>query len=170
MTTFPIRMLLILLVVALSAWTVIARQDVDAARGERDSARSELDRALSERDAVIRVANETAERLAKAAANDLKHTQELSHALKANQDLHLAVDDGRRRLLIKATCPTSTVRSDAGAGGMADGSTAELAADARSDYFTLRDQLARSKQMILGLQDHVRSFCTTQPSTTGTAP
>lgn len=170
MTTFPVRMLLILLVVGLSAWVALVRQDVDTARSERDDARSERDLALSERDAVIRVANETAERLATAAANDLKHTQELSHALKANQDLRLAVDDGRRRLLVKATCPAAAVRADAGAGIVADGGTAELAADARSDYFTLRDQLARSKQMILGLQDHVRSFCTTQPSTTGTAP
>lgn len=163
MTTFPIRELLVLLVVGLSAWVAIALQDVETARGERDLA-------LSERDAVIKVANETAERLAKAAANDLKHTQELRHALKANKDLHLAVDDGSWRLPVKATCPTAAVRADAGAGGVADGGTAELAADARSDYFTLRDQLARSKQMILGLQDHVRSFCTTPPSTTGTAP
>ncbi len=128
-------------------------------------ARSERDLALSERDAVIRVANQTAERLAQAAANDTKHTQELNDALKANQDLRRAVDARDQRLLVKATCP---VRADTGGAGVVDAGTAELAADARSDYFTLRDQLAVTKQMILGLQDHVRSFCTTQPATTGT--
>lgn len=133
---------------------------------QRDSARSERDQALSERDAVIRVANQTAERLAKAAANDTKHTQELSNALQANQDLRRAVDASDQRLLVKAVCP---VRSDPAGTGVADGAAAELAADARSDYFTLRDQLAASRQMILGLQDHIRSFCTTQPVTTGTA-
>ncbi|MGP4922833.1 hypothetical protein [Pseudomonas lundensis] len=42
---------------------------------------------------------------------------------------------------------------------MADAATAELATDARPDYFTLRDQLALSREIILGLQDHVRRIC-----------
>ncbi|OAS04021.1 lysis protein [Pseudomonas putida] len=135
---------------------------------QRDTARSERDQALSERDAVIRIANQTAERLAQAAANDNKHTEELSNALKANQDLRASVGTGDQRLLIQASCPAANVRTDPAGAGVADAGAAELAANARPDYFTLRDQLALSKQMILGLQDHVRSFCTTQPATTGT--
>jgi prophage endopeptidase len=42
---------------------------------------------------------------------------------------------------------------------LADAGTAELAADARSDYFTLRDQLALSRQMVLGLQQHIVRVC-----------
>lgn len=120
-----------------------------------DDARSERDLALLERDAVIRVANDNAERLARASANDTKHTQELSDALKANQDLRRSVDDRDQRLRVNAVCPAA-VPASASAGGVADAGPAELAADARSDYFTLRDQLALSRQMILGLQDQVR--------------
>jgi prophage endopeptidase len=39
---------------------------------------------------------------------------------------------------------------------VADAGSAELAADARPDYFTLVDQLALTRQMVLGLQDHIR--------------
>lgn len=143
---------------------------VDRVLQQRDTARSERDQALSERDAVIQIANQTAERLAEAAANDNKHTEELSNALKANQDLRASVGTGDQRLFIKASCPAANVRADPAGAGVADADAPELAADARSDYFTLRDQLAVSKQMILGLQDHVRSFCSTQPTNTGTAP
>ncbi|WP_413052592.1 lysis system i-spanin subunit Rz [Pseudomonas bubulae] len=73
-------------------------------------------------------------------------------------DLRRAVDDGSKRLRVEATCSTSKP-DQTGAGGVADAGTAELTADARSDYFTLRDQLALSRQMILGLQDHVRRIC-----------
>lgn len=86
---------------------------------------------------------------------DLTRTQELNHALSENADLRLAVDDGRQRLRVKAVCPATQT----GPGGVADETTAELAADARSDYFTLRDQLALSREMILGLQDHMRRIC-----------
>lgn len=162
MTFSPIRLLLVVLLLVGGVWFTF-----DQLLEQRDSARSERDQALRDRDAVIQVANETARRLAQASANDTKHTQELSDALKNNQDLQRAVADRNQRLLVKAACPA--VFADSSAAGMADGGTAELAADARPDYFTLRDQLALSRQMILGLQDHVRSFCTTQPTTTGTS-
>lgn len=135
---------------------------------QRDAARSERDQALVDLNAVIQVANANAERLAQAKDLDKKHTQELSNARDTNDALRRAVDDRDKRLLVKATC-TASVPAVPGAAGVADGAAAELAADARSDYFTLRDQLAVSKQMILGLQDHVRSFCLTQPATNGTA-
>lgn len=127
----------------------------DQVRDDRDSARQERDEALYERDFLIRHANSMAERLAKATASDLKHTQELADARKKNLDLRRAVDAGDQRLRVKATCP-ALVPAHPGAGSVADAGTPELAADARSDYFTLRDQLALSRRMILGLQDHQR--------------
>ncbi|WP_033694659.1 lysis system i-spanin subunit Rz [Pseudomonas sp. LAIL14HWK12:I9] len=137
---------------------------------QRDTARSERDSAQEEASGLREAARITAERLATAAANDAKHTQELSNALKTNQDLRTSVGTGDQRLLIQASCPAATVHADPAGAGVADAGAPELAANARPDYFTLRDQLALSKQMILGLQAHVRSFCTTQPTTTGTAP
>lgn len=127
----------------------------DQVRDDRDSARQERDEALYERDFLIRHANTMAERLAKATASDLKHTQELADARKKNLDLRRAVDAGDQRLRVKATCP-ALVPAHPGAGSVADAGTPELAADARSDYFILRDQLALSRRMILGLQDHQR--------------
>jgi prophage endopeptidase len=47
---------------------------------------------------------------------------------------------------------------------VADAGTAELATNARPDYFTLRDQLALSRQMILGLQDYTRQVCQRMPA------
>lgn len=161
MTFSAIRLLLVVLVAGLVGW-IAFDQVVD----QRNAARSERDSAQTEAQGLREAARITGEWLATAAANDIKHTQELSNALNANQDLRRAVADRNQRLLVRATC--TAVSAHSGAAGVADAATAELSADARPDYFTLLDQLALSKQMILGLQDHVRSFCTTQPTTTGT--
>ncbi|MCF5806476.1 lysis protein, partial [Pseudomonas tremae] len=74
----------------------------------------------------------------------------------------LAVADGSYRLRIKAFCPA--MPSAAGTAGLADAGSAELAADARPDYFTLRDELALSRQMILGLQDYIRQVVQRTPA------
>ncbi len=164
MTLSPIRLLLVVLLVGLSGWLVF-----DQVLQQRNTARSERDTAQNEAAGLREAARITGERLAMAAANDTKNTQELSDALKDNHDLRLSVGTGDKRLHVKASCPAASVPISPGAAGLADGGTAELSADARPDYFTLLDQLALSKQMILGLQDHVRSFCTIPP-TTGNAP
>lgn len=127
----------------------------DRLEAQRDSALQERDTARYERDGLREAARITGERLAQAAANDLKHTQELADARQKNLDLRRAVDAGDQRLFVKAACPAA-VPAGARAGSVADAGTPELAADARSDYFTLRDQLALSRRMILGLQDHQR--------------
>lgn len=134
---------------------VLAFLCFDRLEVQRDSALLQRDQALEERDLLIKHANTMAERLAKATANDLKHTQELADARQKNLDRRRDVDAGDHRLFVKAACPT-TVPADAGAGSLADAGAAELSADARPDYFTLLDQLAVSRQMILGLQDHAR--------------
>ena len=118
----------------------------------------ERNRALFEVSGLREAARISGEMLADRDENDLTRTKALNHALSEINDLRRAVDDGSKRLRVEATC--STPKPDqTGAGGMADAGTAELTADARSDYFTLRDQLALSRQMILGLQDHVRRIC-----------
>lgn len=164
MTLSPFRLLLVLLLAAGGAWLAF-----DLVLQQRDSARSERDLAQDEAKGLREAARLTGERLYQAAALDSKHTQELSNALKNNHDLQRAIDLRNQRLLVKASCPAAAVRPDSAGAGVADAGPAELAADARPDYFTLRDQLALSRQMILGLQERERSFCTTQP-TTGATP
>jgi len=161
MTVPPVRLVLVVLLAGLLVWLAI-----DRLVSQRDSARLERDSAQFERDGLRQAARITGERLAIAAENDRKNTQELTDALNTNQELRRVVDAGDGRLLVNATC-TVTQPANPGAGGVANAATAELAANARSDYFTLRDQLALGRQMILGLQDHIRNFCTTTPKQTG---
>ena len=142
-----------ILVVCLVAWF-----GFDLLEGQRDDARRERDSALSEVVGLREAARISGEMLAERDAIDLQRTQELNDERIENDGLRRAVDAGIKRLRLNATCsaPSTTAAS---AGGVADAGTAELTADARQDYFTLRDQLALSRQMILGLQDHVRRVC-----------
>ena len=134
---------LIVLLAGLVLWGVFERL-ID----ERDSAQFEAS-------GLREAARISGEMLADRDENDRTRTEALNHALSKNADLQRDVADGRQRLRIKATCPATK----ASPGSMADANTAELSADARSDYFTLRNQLALSREMILGLQDHVRRIC-----------
>ena len=118
----------------------------------------ERNRALFEVSGLREAARISGEMLADRDENDLTRTKALNHALSEINDLRRAVDDGSKRLLVKATC-NPPKPGQTGAGGVDDAGAAELTADARSDYFTLRDQLALSREMILGLQDHVRRIC-----------
>ncbi|WP_095051469.1 lysis protein [Pseudomonas sp. Irchel s3b2] len=153
MTISPLRLAAFLLLSALLVWVAFDRvtDRLGTIQRERDSAQFEL---IGLREA----ARISGEMLAARDEIDFQRTQELSHALNQNDELRRAVDDGHQRLRIKATC-SSPKPDQTGAGGVADAGTAELAADARPDYFTLRDQIALSRQMILGLQDHVRRIC-----------
>ena len=141
------------LVMVLVAWTYF-----DLIEGQRDTARSERDIAQLEVTGLREAARISGEMLADRDENDRTRTEALNHALSENNDLRRAVDDGRQRLRVKATC-SSPKPDQTGSGGVADAGPPELTADARSDYFTLRDQLALSREMILGLQDHVRRIC-----------
>lgn len=141
----------------------------DRLEAQRDNALQERDQARFEAEGLRDVARQAYERMQQAADLDTRHTEELTNALQKNKDLQRAVDLRDQRLLVKASCPTTAVPADSAGTGVADAGTAELAADARPDYFTLRDQLALTRQMILGLQERERRFCTTQP-TTGARP
>ncbi|AJO81037.1 lysis system i-spanin subunit Rz [Pseudomonas sp. MRSN 12121] len=150
MTFSPWRLALFALVAGLLLWAAFdwLTDQVDEAQRERDQARYE-------RDGLREAARLSGELLAERDAIDRQRTQELTHERNQNLLLQRAVDAGHQRLLVKAACSTRGT-TDPGAGGLADAGSAELTADARSDYFTLRDQLALSRQMILGLQGHVR--------------
>lgn len=148
-----VRKAIFLIVLALVVWI-----GFDTLEGQRDTAREERDAAQLEANGLREAARISGEMLAARDAIDRNRTQELNDARTEIDTLRLDVADGRQRLRFKATCRVTTPDTT-GAGGVADAGTAELAADARSDYFTLRDQLALSKQMILGLQDYVHQVC-----------
>ncbi|TMU70536.1 lysis protein [Pseudomonas fluorescens] len=104
------------------------------------------------------------EMLAERDAIDQRNTKELTDALTENERLRRAIGDGTGRLHVRATCPAAGSVPAAGTARVADAGRAELAADARPDYFTLRNQLALSRQMILGLQQYVRGVCQRSPA------
>jgi prophage endopeptidase len=143
---------LFLVVLCLVVWI-----GFDTLEDQRDTARRERDSAQFEVNGLREAARISGEMLAERDAIDQRNTTELTHALTENQDLRRAVDAGSQRLRVEATCPA--VSADSGAGRLADAGAAELTADARSDYFTLRDQLALSRQMVLGLQQHIVRVC-----------
>lgn len=161
------RLALFILLASLAAYILFdyVADQRDDARGERDAAVLELGTVTTERDGLREAARISGEMLAARDANDLKHTQELNDALDHNKSLQRAVDDGRQRLLVKARCPTTAaVPGATSTGSVADAGSAELAADARSDYFTLRNQLALTRQMVLGLQDYIRTVVQRPPA------
>ena len=144
---------LFVLVLCLAAFVAF-----DILEGQRDSARQERDTALVEVTGLREAARISGEMLAERDASDLKRTLELNNERASNLELRRSVDAGHQRLRLNATCSAASTEKTS-AGGVAAAATAELATDARSDYFTLRDQLALSKQMILGLQDYVHQVC-----------
>ena len=125
---------------------------------ERNDAVRELGSAQTEVTGLREAARISGEMLADRDDIDRTRTEALDHARSENTELRRAVDAGRQRLRVNAVCRAPEPNQTA-PGGVADAATAELATDARPDYFTLRDQLALSREMILGLQDHVRRIC-----------
>lgn len=154
MTIPPFRLALIVMLITALVPLYWFMRVVD----QRDDALEDLRSVRSEVIGLREAARISGEMLADRDAIDLERTTELNHALTENERLRRAVGTGGQRLYVNAACPAA-VPAKTGAGDLADAGTPELATDARSDYFTLRDQLALSKQMILGLQQHVLKVC-----------
>jgi len=155
-----LREALFLVVLCLVAWI-----GFDVLEGQRDEARRERDSAKWEASGLREAARISGEMLAERDAIDQRNTKELIDARTENERLRRAVGNGTGRLYVSATCPASgSVSANAGTARVADAGSAELAADARPDYFTLRDQLTQSRQMIVGLQQYVRGVCQRAPA------
>ena len=167
MTISLTRLALFLLLVSLGAYALFdyVADQRDDARGERDAAVLDLGTVTTERDGLLEAKRISGEMLAARDTNDLKHTLELNNALDHNKSLQRDVAARDKRLLIKASCPiAAAVPGATSTGSVADAGSAELAADARSDYFTLRNQLALTRQMVLGLQDYIRTVVQRPPA------
>ncbi|WP_243055360.1 lysis protein [Pseudomonas sp. BP01] len=98
-----------------------------------------------------------AQTLAARDALDRKYFQELSDAKRENESLRADVAAGNKRVLVKASCP-KPVPGPAGATGLDDATGAELNADARQDYFDLREQIVTTEKQLAGLQEYVRTL------------
>lgn len=147
------------LVLALVAGLVAALWRLDSVSADRDTAVATAKTQTSVADSLRSTLRLGRELLTELQQLDEKNSKELKDALDDNQGLRGDVAAGNQRLRLAATCPAATLPADPGAAGVADAGAPELTADAGQDYFTLRDQLALTRQQVLGLQDYVRNVC-----------
>ncbi|ECJ2965784.1 lysis protein [Salmonella enterica subsp. salamae] len=89
------------------------------------------------------------------AALDAKYTKELADANATIESLRADVSAGRKRLQVAATCAKSTT----GAGGMGDGESPRLTADAELNYYRLRSGIDKMTAQVNYLQEYVRTQC-----------
>lgn len=87
---------------------------------------------------------------------DTKHTTELTNAKAEIDQLRIAAERNPERVYIRASCPKDETNSTS---GMDDEATARPTDSAIGNYWLLRQRIAESKQMILGLQDYIRTEC-----------
>ncbi|WP_272572425.1 lysis protein [Providencia sp. PROV258] len=87
---------------------------------------------------------------------DTKHTTELTNAKAEIDQLRIAAERNPERVYIRASCPKGETNSTS---SVDDGTTARPTDSAVRNYWLLRQRIAESKQMILGLQDYIRTEC-----------
>ncbi|MEY0408521.1 lysis protein [Providencia rettgeri] len=87
---------------------------------------------------------------------DTKHTTELTNAKAEIDQLRIAAERNPERMYIRASCPKGETNSTS---SVDDGTAARPTDSAIGNYWLLRQRIAESKQMILGLQDYIRTEC-----------
>ena len=87
---------------------------------------------------------------------DTRHTQELVNAKNEISRLRDISERNPERVYIKAECPKSTSNPTT---SMDDAITARPTDTAIRNYWLLRERIAQSEQVILGLQDYIRTEC-----------
>ncbi len=134
-------------VLAFWLWWVI--DDYDKLSKDYNTATSQLS-------LQIEINNKYQSRITKLNELDTKHTKELSDAMSEISQLRVSAERNPNRVYIKAECPKS---EGATTSGVANATTARPTDTAIRNYWLLRERIAHSEQMILGLQDYIRAEC-----------
>lgn len=87
---------------------------------------------------------------------DTRHTQELVNAKNEISRLRDISERNPERVYIKAECPKISTTSTA---SLDDATTPRPSDTAIRNYWLLRERIAQSEQVILGLQDYIRTEC-----------
>ncbi|EOX8040442.1 TPA: lysis protein [Proteus mirabilis] len=87
---------------------------------------------------------------------DTRHTQELVNAKNEISRLRDISERNPERVYIKASCPKNETTPST---SMDDANTARPTDTAIRNYWLLRERIAQSEQVILGLQDYIRTEC-----------
>lgn len=104
----------------------------------------------------VEINNKYQSRIAKLNELDTKHTTELTNAKAEIDRLRISAERNPERVYIKANCPKSEGVTTS---GMDDAITARPTNTAIRNYWLLRERIAKSEQMIKGLQDYIRVEC-----------
>lgn len=87
---------------------------------------------------------------------DIRHTQEFVNAKNEINRLRDLSERYPERVYIKAECPKISATPTT---SMDDATTARPTDSAIRNYWLLRERIAQSEQVILGLQDYIRQEC-----------
>lgn len=89
---------------------------------------------------------------------DAKYTEEMKGANDENSRLRASVDAGSKRLFVRAQCPfIPGLPAPPERPSVDHGSGAELSADARQDYFSLREGLIRLDKKLSACQAVIKA-------------
>ena len=132
---------------------------IDSVTNSRDTLQVALEKSTANASRLALTLQAQRDKAAELAELDRIHTEKLTDALSENNRLAADIADGRRRLLVKASCP-STARTDTTATtSVDDAGTAELDPIARQDYYALRRQVTLTESALAGLQGYVKEVC-----------
>ncbi|MDC9591452.1 lysis protein [Xenorhabdus sp. XENO-10] len=139
--------------IALVSSAAYSIYSVYADNGRLSGENQTLTTQLSEKNAIITTQQARINQLAEL---DAKHTQRLANANAEIDRLHTASLAHPERVYIKAECPVSKTAKSS---GMDDADAARPTDAAVRNYWLLRERIATSEQMMLGLQEYVRTQC-----------
>nr|WP_272670852.1 lysis protein [Providencia sp. PROV147] len=121
--------------------------------GELNTKNAELLVELTEQ---VKINEDYQERVQALHKLDTKHTQELANAKIEIDKLRITAERSPERVYIKASCKKAESTT---ASGLDDAITARPTDSAIRNYWLLRERIAKSEQMIKGLQDYINLLC-----------
>ncbi|MBC8950237.1 lysis protein [Xenorhabdus sp. TS4] len=108
-------------------------------------------------DGQVIAINEQQERIQHLTELNTKHTQELANAKTEIDTLRADVAAGRRKLRIKAVCPS--VPKTVTAGGVGDATPVELTGETGSTVLDIREGIINDRAKLSYLQEYAKAEC-----------
>lgn len=124
-------------------------------KSNRDALLREVDQAKTQVAQLEQQARQAIQALEARDELDKQRFKEMTDAKNQIDTLRDQLAAGTKRVLVRATCPT-TVPAAASTSSMDDAREPTLTADARQDYLRLRGQIVTTEAQLQGLQDYVR--------------
>lgn len=127
--------------------------DLATERGKSVSKQEALDRLGQRMKESVAALKKSEEERVRLSALDKKYTESLEEAYGKISDLQRDVDAGRVRLYLSGGIRPSTGTGKANDSGLGDGSSCELGAAARPDYFAVKREMNRQRAQIMFFQE-----------------